>query len=425
MSRKRKRVKNPRIEEPAVNTRVSHYRRSVYWSPDYTSDHLVIPMTVSYDGVQQVADFSAFVSKNKVSNPNWKVLVAKGQDATNAYSNRGFTYLFPARFNGRDVDNNGRYGSVYVVGTAGTSVDLRDPDATLRDLALKKFKNRLNDKIGHYQALVPAAELRELRGLITSFANESAAFLPKWYNRSIGFVGKELTSRLSRYWLTYSFGVSPLLGEIQDASEAVRQHLARDYPEVRVTGSARDWDFAEAHPTTSGTVNGNLVFHKMHEREISYQYVGAVDLEFLSANDYGALSQFGVQLDSLPSVGWELLPFSWVADYFTTAGDYLEDTFQVPSRDLKYLVLNTKRFTKTTINVEFGPTTQRTVLEQYCSPGGWEVFDFSRAKLATIPRRALRFKTSDEIGKGAVNKLLNLASLLGSRVGKRLPVKFL
>jgi len=130
--------------------------------------------------------------------------------------------------------------------------------------------------------------------------------------------------------------------------------------------------------------------------------------------------QFGLR--DLPAVGWELMPYSWAIDYFTNIGQYLDDTFILPSGSTKYLFMNRlfKAVITETLSLKANDTSGKYDLKPISSPGVFTYTEFERAKLGSLPRIGLRIKTADEVASHAVTKVLNLAALLGSKHKPRL-----
>ncbi len=401
-----------------INTKIGHYRTTTNQSWNSSSDSWNRVVT-TFDGLQQTADFSNFVDVSIVKNPNWKVLVAQKKDATNGYSRSGFEYLVPFRFYGVDQSKISKArGTCRIQGTAGTGLVSPASNNTLRDMALKKVKDKLADKVADFPSLVPMAELTEMRGMIRSMADMSIRFVRN-YARKVRpgkhhANPKALLKDASELWLTYSFGISPLIGETQALGAAINAYLTRGGNQIQLTGTAHEEYWSASTVATTATGNQSLRVNKRSRIYQSYKYVVGVDLSVLAGNDYGLASHFGMRLDDLPSVGWELLPYSWIADYFTTMGDYLGDTFVGPPGLTKYVLLNRLVRVEAVLEPYFERPSNVDVLEEHIHNGGYSYYSFDRTKLASLPHRALRFKTVDEIGKGVVNKLLNLTSLLGS-----------
>ncbi len=409
-----------------LNTKIGHYRTtwSRAWVPSrkqYDSE------IVTFSGLQQTADFSSFVTKDVVWNPNWKTLVSQGRDASNTYSTSGFIRLKPAYFYGEDfhVSSLNR-GRVRIVGTAGAGVVSLPDDNVVKDIALKRVKDKLNDKVANAKALVPLGELREMRSQIAEMAGLSIRFVNLWREivhgkfRTHHFGLRELPRQASDAWLTYSFGIKPMISDVQALSRAITEHLLKDDLGVaRLTGTASSEERQSSNPTVTGTANANVNFNKATVATLSYRYVLGVDLRVFAGNNYGIMERLGFETKNIPSLGWELFPFSWILDYFTTAGDYFDDTFVIPPGSTKYLVLCTRRTSRTVLTPYFVKTPNIVISTMTMKRGLYEYFEFSRQKLTTLPHRAFRLKSVDEIGKGAVNKLLNLSSLVGSGIKDR------
>jgi hypothetical protein len=134
-----------------------------------------------------------------------------------------------------------------------------------------------------------------------------------------------------------------------------------------------------------------------------------------SANDYGAVDHFGLNLPDLVPAAWELVPWSWVVDYFTTVGAYLDDVFSSDPSACRYVCQN--RLYRVEVNTDVWWARDNGVKYPDQSEGRSyvELFEFDRTMLSNLPSRSLRFKTLDEIGLNGVNKLLNLVAVLGQR----------
>jgi hypothetical protein len=294
-------------------------------------------------------------------------------------------------------------------------------DTALRDLALARLKNRLNGDLNQVKLLVPLAELREMRGMIHASAN-MATDLVKSLLEIKRTKGKSAVKYAADAWLNFSFGVRPFVSDVQNACESISSYLLRQRFTRVVHGSAtKTWLAKEkASATPLFGFNTYNLFEGVHS--LSYRYVAGIDFSFLTSNNYGISDQFGFEFASLPASAWELVPYSWLVDYFTTVGAYLDDTFVVPPGSTIYCVLN-KRYTlkgESRVSISsITPDPGQNALISYFGPSYGnatrpmlDYSTFSRTKLSSLPRRQLRFKTADEIGKNAVNRLLNLTSLL-------------
>lgn len=358
------------------------------------------------------------------SNPNWRQVIASGGDATGKYIRRSCKYT-PAKWSGNvfikpraiglpnsSIKSNG-FG-VYPGGNPLVSFLYTGDDAALNDQALVKIKRKLRSHTQQASSLVPLVELRELRGTIRGAAELTTSMLKTMLSiKQTG--GKSVHRWASKAWLNFSFGVSPLISEANAISESIAEYLARRDHSVRLTGTAtKTWKTRyvdnPSYITLAGC-NGSVVSDVVHE--LSYKYVGAFDLALRSANNYGVSEHFGLEFGQLPLVFWELTPYSWVVDYFTNVGEFMEDRFTTLPGSLRYLS-RSRRYrcfwqTQVTSTILKGSTGKQNFS---CIPGVGEYYDFSRTIHNVLPHVGLHFKTVDRIGKNGINKVLNLAALL-------------
>lgn len=355
------------------------------------------------------------------TNPNWKVLLAKGVDATNPYE-MSICEGRPLIVRGSALSPRG----TVVVNTdimaisSGTSVPGHDmgqyvyvgDDAALRDLALARLKRKLAASTKSAQALVPLVELRELHGLIRGTSNLSTSLLDTLLTikRTKGVSAYKYASDA---WLTWSFGIKPMISDTKSIVESIGEYLTRNDFNVRLTGTAsKDWKSSARQIRTTGIFGADLNWSAEFHHTLSYRYIAGFDVNWKSANNYGLTDQLNLNFESLPSVAWELIPYSWLVDYFTTVGAYLDDTFSSNASTTKFVVLDRRYTMKAQWLGGYTAWPGRSA-NSTCRPGMVDYFSIKRSSLGTnLPTRQLRFKSLDEIGVNGVNRLLNLAALL-------------
>lgn len=361
--------------------------------------------------------------KDGTQNPDWRVQVLRNVDASTPYSVR-YIRFSPAY---SDVEARSQFSSppewpsVRVKSrfftrnlTAKDLIDDRE-DEDLREIALRRLKQRLSSDVGQYSALAPLAELRELRGLIRTTADSATKLVRSLLSlkRKSGIRGNPFKNA-SDLWLSWSFGIKPTINDTANLAKSIAYYLESSDRRVRLVGSAeRSWTSSSSSRSNAGPYGVDMNYNASGVHRLSYKYTGGMALHVSSANGYEATDHFGITANNLPSVAWELAAYSWLVDYFTTVGAWLDDAFQSPPGDLTYLVLNRKYVFEGTCNIEPGRTYNGTDFRQYRNnKGQLSVTVLDRRVLPTIPHLALRFKTADEIGINAVNRLLNLTALL-------------
>lgn len=352
--------------------------------------------------------------------PFWKDKVVKKQDATNPYTRKGYKTNRPVHLAGSSTTKSGPNvitsmgEGVYAHNTAQVQEYVAVSDAALRDLALLRLKRKIGSHLNKQNLAVPIVELREMRGMIRGMAEYSTTFLHKLAGIK-KTKGKSAKKAFDEAWLTYSFGLSPMVGDFKDALDNVQAALDRADHNVVLSGAAKK-DWFQSHPQMVSTflfgtpaIVDATVYHVL-----SYRYEGGFAFKLLSSNDYSTSKLFSFSIEALPTVGWELLPYSWMIDYFTNVGAFLDDTFVLPPGSSTYIILNTRHRVTCGITASTRPS-PGTLVSTTTKPGRAEWERFERSKIASLPRIGLHVKSMDQIGTNAVNKLLNLAALLKYR----------
>lgn len=375
--------------------------------------------------------------RQTTSNPDWKIKVAKKQDASTNYLRRetsitsGYFDIWVKYLHFGGVYKE--FGKHYEFFDHTPSQSIADfEDTTLADIAVTRLKRKLANRTQSFNAIIPLAELRELRQTVDGAANATMKAVlalsevkktskrllksvtsPKKFRKVL----KDAYKDASDIWLTYSFGVAPLMGTIVDVNKSISAYIARYDSIDRLTGSAqKTWKASDVYgslTTCQGALREEL---REEEFTLSYKYIAGHRFTLASANDYGAADHFGLKPPSLIPAIWELTAFSWVVDYFTTVGAYLDDTFTSTTGNSVYAIEN-KRLTyrgRTTMRFQKAYPT-RTYFNFDLTknePAEFNTVHFRRRTLDSYPPRVLRFRTLDEMGLNGVSKLLNLTSVL-------------
>jgi len=175
-------------------------------------------------------------------------------------------------------------------------------------------------------------ELGEAVHMIRNPAKSLRAGLSQYLNslsKSVKPTMKKSTKRsiAANTWLEYSFGWAPFINDIQDGYKAYL-NLVNDlnrFESIKVSGSAES-----SVPTSVGVRQVQTGWRHFYSttiyRKATYRYICMVDLNVNGPSgslQYG-LSRFGLSdfTDFVPTI-WELLPWSFLIDYFSNIGDVL------------------------------------------------------------------------------------------------------
>lgn len=362
-------------------------------------------------------------------NPDWRQRLAKRQDVSSAYKREGWTK--PLKHQWASCRANSQQwpypGNTTVYETTQRpfmpQLDMiRVAEAD--DRANASIKRKLANRVGDMALMAPVAELTELRSTISGLAHMTTDLVKSLIDIK-RTKGKSAAKYAGDAWLSFGFGVAPTVGTIKDLCAAIQRFKDRqDRTERLIGGADRTWKSGSKYNTTGSISTIALSSEWDITHTYSVRYIGGFELLLKSANDYGALNHFHFdEWGSLVPMFWELMAYSWVYDYFTTAGAFLEDVFTSDPSKCIYLV-KSERYTAELIgtvraraNRSYPSTTK--YWEDYVNDARYhgKYFNFQRTPLTKLPNRALRFKTVDEIGKHGVNKVLNLASVLVQGTG--------
>jgi hypothetical protein len=356
-------------------------------------------------------------SRSFARNKDWKQQVAKRQDATYAYTRTGFV-VEPCTWYGTSTSNNfgnpetdddwGQHLGAFLIDDSS--------DAALKDIALARLKNKLSSNIGSHATLPPLAESKEIhkmvRGLNDFMEDVMAALYAIKETR-----GKAVPKIAGKIWLYFNFGVNPLIDDLTKAADAIRSYQERTDHVQPISGSASK-DYRSQGITDLGLITGTGVQMKIissANHRLSYRFKGSVAVKIRSDASYSVMDHLGLTWSQLPSAAWELTPYSWVVDYFTTVGPWLDDMFYTLPGVLVYLSLNRRYEQECTHSPQltYGGTTRCYISTK---PGKSRYFSFSREKLAILPSRQLRVKSFDEVAKNGLSKVMNLASVLAGHL---------
>lgn len=210
--------------------------------------------------------------------------------------------------------------SSFVLGLEDYSVAADFP--ALRSLGITRALAALKEQdVNYAQAF---AERRQTANLVASSAKKLAKGLiqlkkgnVKGFSDALGFKTNQRFKGVQRTWLELQYGWKPLLGDVYGATKDL---FEKDKAEpkryiITVRGSARDTvkqlEMGKAHDTS-------IKYDRMIERVLSSR----TRLDYCQDHSYLAgLSSGG--FTNPQYLAWELLPWSFVADWFIPIGDYL------------------------------------------------------------------------------------------------------
>lgn len=260
---------------------------------------------------------------------NWKQRIRRGVDATSTLTGsktslqlaRGTVHLKYRQFGWRFSEYK---ASGNILG-AGIPLEI-PPDVTLADDRAKvQFVRKCNSARTALQGQVVMGELRETLRMLRNPAMALRRGLDDYFaTLRKGRRGSSRQKRrfIAETWLEYSFGWTPLMNDIAAAAEVFRRLKYDD----NVTRYIRAIGVDEQLLNTStvnysvGQANWNVGILRKSEAIVIYRALMKLPVsdkpELLRRN-------LGFNLHDFVPTLWELIPYSFLVDYFTNIGDII------------------------------------------------------------------------------------------------------
>jgi len=261
-------------------------------------------------------------------------------------------------------------------------VDILPPPsavASVRNEALSKFYRRAESELRPFQGGVFLGELAEAVEMVRRPGRLFKDGLNGYLTRV-----RELGSRLSRLpkakrqrairrmladqWLEYSFGWRPLLSDIRQGAEALAQ-IGRVDRYIRIESSSSVESGSSVVSPEALVLGANypkIVYTKKVSTRELYKFYGEVRISNERAFG-GKLELFALDFPSFVPTVWELLPWSFLIDYFANVGDVLRQT-TLSSGQIPWMASGTLRETLVTRTGIPGssPVSTPSTTFQYC-----------------------------------------------------------
>lgn len=266
---------------------------------------------------------------------------------------------------GSQTQAEGEIGWAFLTHPSAPTVSTERANLT----ALRKWVSRATAVQRKMQGAVFIGEIREAIRMIRNpfqvlyrgqYSHIQSVIAHKW----AGLRGRKPTHRrlhqlASDAWLESAFGWRPLLADIDDGISALA-HLATKHPpservygkgEERIQTAQTQFRYTLGHATIDAV--------RASQEEAFVRYHGSV---WVDPVDYNPTAHtFGVDLGDLLPAAWELIPWSFLADYFVNIGDIIEAASFNRSA-IRWIEKGTKRVSRNLIALNGFPSPP---------PSGW------------------------------------------------------
>jgi hypothetical protein len=253
----------------------------------------------------------------------------------------------------RATYGNGSFGGVFKYGLLNVDTQYLEGDlaafadipstpagtsfASADNQAKSKFVSACLDARTALQGLTVLGELRETIRMVKNpalslrkktsqhldkmrkrFAVNDAGFvIPRERRRSFSTRRRQsLTKTISDSWLEFAFGVAPLLSDIDSGAKAMSRIVTYNPPSVVVHGKGKSTESVSVLGQSLNRGMLQLSWKVLRELEAEVRYKGVMRLSQPNFRST-AVTQLGLSwADVVPAV-WELIPYSFLVDYFT------------------------------------------------------------------------------------------------------------
>jgi len=282
--------------------------------------------------------------------PRWRTIIAEGGNATTPmtarlcsldYSRLPNTFEIwkyqgnPAHFGRRENEGDTFIRNNQNSPTLTSSLFNFLIDTTFVDnLAIAAFYKKLKLLTTQFQGMIFLGELTEtlrmLRNPLVGIRSLSTDFLGTLSKRKRANPKKWLND-IGSAWLEQSFGWNPLLNDVSNAVKAYRRIVEPVQTLKLSAGATKLYDVTKQHPSAywpgfAAQYDGGCSFLTASSwvlNQVKVRYKGAVITQ-VNAPSWQNDDLFGFEPQNFIPAAWELLPWSFLADYFTNIGDILD-----------------------------------------------------------------------------------------------------
>jgi len=372
---------------------------------------------------RQSANWQGTCSGQKVV--AWRAKVARAEDASSPHSIKTILpgYNDPAKVSLERMDGSGIYRkrqTCYAITREWNSVfpyilPYAPAITTQDDRALRSVKNKLTNVNDTFKGMVALGQIKETASIVRDVNAATIGLLRVLIDlKHLKFARAYRAA--SNAWLTYSFGVKPLISDLKQLSSTIADSLVTDHQRTAIS------TYGIAADTSSNTLSlGSFAdvlgitydLRRVASTKSKVVYSAGLKPYLRNSSDYGLDDQFGMTLgDVLPAV-WELTPWSWALDYVANVGEMVDDLFWSPPGRTVYLCKTIVHESKCILYATpraypYGSS----VIQSESGKHAFKYIEMNRTVLSSLPHIGARFRSFDEVAHNGLTKISYLASAL-------------
>lgn len=209
-----------------------------------------------------------------------------------------------------------------------------------RNRAVRQLQKTFTQRRRQFQGIVAAGELMKTVGMVTRPARALQSSASRFISRLRRLRIRETSGSnwarvVADSWLELNFGWKPLLSDVRDGALALARTATRDALSRQQFRSHGSHEHIVSTPTVMRNPSldpFNTLFYKgmriqKQTMEIILYGVWTTNLsnpEVLHSSASRLASLSGLNWEDVPAQAWELIPWSFVVDYFSNVGDCIE-----------------------------------------------------------------------------------------------------
>jgi hypothetical protein len=360
--------------------------------------------------------------------PEWRSIIRQGGNATTSYS-CGFQRLTPVQLSATATIND-KNGPVFtknrtLSGTPSFWRDYADFPAGLSltsadSTARLKFLQHYRQRRTQFQGGVFLGELAKTVKMLSSPAKSLRGAIDQYVTtakkRSRGM--KKPHRVIAETWLEYAYGWKPLIHDIEDAARIATAHPFDVFEKVSGRGRSTIERVLTPNLFTSSWLR--VLWSLVNEGYVDVKYKGAIR----ATNSPPPFpEQLGLSWSNVLPTAWELIPYSFLVDYFTNIGKVIDGASSGIVRlawgcrtawQVKKTSYEAVRLDQDWLKGNTGPNDTSS---GYASGGGefhsWSIYGRSSVDAISTGLRDVQFKLP-----GSNTKWLNIGALAAVRFSR-------
>lgn len=231
-----------------------------------------------------------------------------------------------------------------VIHLSGSTVDVENE-------ALMKIIRKVRSEHSHMNGQSFVGELRDtirqLRHPFQSMRDQVYSHLTRLSKRKASLGGyppikrqKAWRQAVADTWLETSFGIKPLIHDTKDIAESLARFMNEPPRRARLQSHVEGFDCATTYTPNSPNV-GDQIFNRVDRTETTRFCSYSVGMRTEVVANSGAtgrlLNILGFTPENFVPALYEVMPWSWLADYFSNIGDIIEAA-TTNTADVKWIV---------------------------------------------------------------------------------------